>query len=302
MTADGAGTPETPLEPVGQTLARMRKAKHLTGAQLAAAVGMSQPKISRIERGKGLPDPEDIGLIAHALGADDALAQLLIDRAEGFHNRMADWRPAPAGLATMQHSLGEWEAAAQSLRMFEPTIVAGLLQTDGYARSIFAAFQRLTAFDSAGRGESAVLEAVSGRVQRQEIIADERKTFQFVMAETVLMNRLCPPVEMLAQIGRLRELAEQKNVSLSFVPDHALWALPPQHGFILLDDRLVVVDLYNTGTTTRGRLDIDMYQQIFDEFDRTATKDIEPILRKHEASYIALLRQPGASSSRPSAV
>lgn len=292
MIAGEAGTPQTPGEPVGQTLARMRKAKRLTGAQLAAAVGMSQPKISRIERGKGLPDPADIGRIARALGADDLLAHQLTDRAEGFHNRMTDWRPAPAGLATMQHSVGEWEAAAHNLRMFEPTIVAGLLQTDGYARSVFAAFQRMTAYDGAARGESAVLEAVSGRVQRQEIIADESKTFRFVMAETVLVNRLCTPIEMLAQIARLRELAARDNVSLSFVPDHALWALPPQHGFNLLDDRLVVVDLYNTGTTTRGRLDIEMYQRIFDLFESTATDDIEPILGKHEEFYIALLQQP----------
>lgn len=292
MVADQNGSPQAPGEPVGQVLARMRKAKRLTGAQLAAAVGMSQPKISRIERGKGLPDSADIGRIARALGADEVLAQQLVDRAEAFHNRMTDWRPAPPGLATMQHSLGEWEASARSLRMFEPTIVAGLLQTDGYARSIFAAFQRLTAYDGAGRGESTVLEAVSGRVQRQEIVADESKSFRFVMAETVLANRLCTPIEMLAQIARLRELAERDNISLSFVPDHALWALPPQHGFILLDDRLVVVDLYNTGTTTRGRLDIEMYQQIFDLFESTATDDIEPILRKHEEFYIALLQQP----------
>jgi hypothetical protein len=101
---------------------------------------------------------------------------------------------------------------------------------------------------------------------------------------------------MLAQIGRLRELATRENISLSLVPDDALWALPPQHGFILLDDRLVVVDLYNTGLTTRGRLDVEMYQQIFDLFERTATKDIEPILRKHEESFIALLRTPEASA------
>jgi hypothetical protein len=143
---------------------------------------------------------------------------------------------------------------------------------------------------------------VSGRVRRQEIVADETKTFQFVMAETVLMNRVCAPIEMLAQIGRLRELAARDNVSLSIVPADALWELPPQHGFVLLDDRLVVVDLYNTGLTTRGRLDVAMYQQVFDLFDSAATKDIEPILRKHEASYIALLRQPGANSTRPSAV
>jgi hypothetical protein len=263
---------------------------------------MSQPKISRIERGKGLPDPEDIARIARALGADDELTRQLIDQAEGSHNRMTDWRPAPPGLATMQRSVGDWEAATTTFRMFEPTIVTGLFQTSGYAHAVLVAFQSLTAQEGGDMSETAVLEAVSGRVQRQEIIADRNKSFSFVMAETVLKNRVCPPAEMLAQIGRLRELAIRENVSIRIVPEQAIWELPPQHGFVLLDDRLVVVDLYNTGLTSRGRLDAQRYRQVFDSFDRTAVDDIEPILRRYEELYVALLRGSGSSRAQTSSV
>ena len=40
-------------------LARMRRAKGLSGGSLGQLAGMSQPKVSRIENGRGLPDPED---------------------------------------------------------------------------------------------------------------------------------------------------------------------------------------------------------------------------------------------------
>jgi len=269
----------------------MRKGKRLTGAQLAARVGMSQPKISRIERGKGVPDPDDIARIAEALGADPELTGELVRLAETSHNRMMDWRPVPVGLASMQLSIAEWEAGTQTFRLFEPAIVTGLFQTDGYARSVLAAFQRLTAADGGDLSEAATLEAVSRRVQRQEVIADRGKTFHFVMAETVLRNRVCPPAEMLAQIDRLRELAARENVTIQIVPEEALWELPPQHGFFLLDDRLVVVDLYNTGLTSRGRLDAQRYRTVFETFERAATSDIGPILDKYVDLNVGLLRR-----------
>jgi Domain of unknown function (DUF5753) len=217
----------------------------------------------------------------------------LVQLAENSQNRMMDWRPVPVGLASMQRSIGEWEAGTQTFRLFEPSIVTGLFQTDGYARAVLAGFQRLTAADGGDPGESAALAAVSGRVQRQEIVADEDKTFSFVMAETVLRHRICPPAEMLAQIARLRELAARSNVTIKIVPDEALWELPPQHGFVLLDDRLVVVDLYNTGLTSRGRLDAQRYRTVFETFERTATPDIEPILDRYEDLNVELLRRPG---------
>jgi transcriptional regulator with XRE-family HTH domain len=289
------GIPASPDEPVGQVLARMRKAKRLTGGQLAAIVGMSQPKISRIERGQGLPDPEDIGSIARALGADEPLARELMDRAESSHDRMTDWRPTPIGLAGRQKSVAQWEAASKVVRVFEPALVVGLLQTSGYARSVLVAFQRLAGSGAAPMSETAVLAAVSARVQRQEILADAGKTFRFVMTETVLRNHLCPPAEMLAQIAHLRAVsARYSNVSIEIIPDLRPWVVAPQHGFTMFDDRAVIVDLYNTGLTSRGRTDAHIYRQVFDLFEEMAVADIDPLLDKYEKLYVdELLHRPG---------
>jgi hypothetical protein len=195
-----------PDEPVGAILARMRRAQGLSGRKLGQLAGMSQPKVSRIESGKGLPDPQDIGRLARALGAGEEFALALMDRAETAHDRMTDWRPSPIGLAGAQKSLVRWEGAAGTLRCFEPTIVQGLLQTSEYARSLFAAFQEYWAVDGLESSSSAVAEAVSARVRRQEILSDPAKSIRFVLMEAVLSNRFCAPADMLGQIKRLREV------------------------------------------------------------------------------------------------
>ena len=291
--------PADPEEPVGATLLRMRKALRLTGKELADRVGMSQPKISRIERGQGLPDPDDIGRIARELGADDDLVRVLMERAERAHDRLTDWRPTSASLAGRQRSMAQWESTAQVLRTFETAVVPGLLQTSGYVRSILVAFQSLVALDrtappdlAAAADDAALLAAVSGRVRRQEVLADQSKTFRFVLTETVLRSRFCPPIEMLAQIARLREVAAgPEHIVLRIVPDDAVVDIPPMHGFTLYDDRMVIVDVFNTGLVSRGRNDARQYRQVFDWFESRAESDVDPILARYERRYLEELRR-----------
>jgi len=281
--------PPGPEESVGVALARLRKQRKLTGAQLGRLVGMSQPKISRLENGVGFPDPADVGRVARALGADESDALRLVELAEQSHNRMTDWRPLPTELAQRQRGIGEWEAEARAFRVFQPAVVVGLLQTSEYARAILGSFQGLISpgFDDAGRSVS---EAVSARMRRQEILSDPARSFRFVMTESVLGNRLCPPEDMPAQIHRLREVGRQENVSIGIVPAEAAWSTPPFHGFLLLDDDIVSVDLFNTGLTSRGKADIRVYQQVFDDFEAAAVTEIDPILDKYQEIYLDLAR------------
>ena len=289
MTSEHDTSPSF-VEPVGQVLGRLRRQRRLTGAELAERVGMSQPKISRIERGKGHVDPDDVDRIARELGADDQLIQQLIARAGSRQDWLTDWRPVAPGLAERQRNLGSWESGAESFRMFEPSVVTGLFQTSGYAHSVLMGFQRLFAQEGEGETEAATLEAVSGRIKRQEVVADRAKTFRLVLAEAVLAHGVGTPVDMLAQIEKLRKAATSENVSIKIVPMTARWPLVPLHGFMILDERAVFVDLYNTGLTSRGKLDLVRYANVFDAFDAIATEDIEPILAKYDSHYLQLLQ------------
>lgn len=283
---DLPGTPED--EPVGATLARMRRARGLTGAALAAAVGMSQPKISRIEHSKGIPDPADIGIIARALGAGQREAARLMERAEHSRDRMTDWRPTSTDLASRQTTMGDWEASATVNREFQPAVVPGLLQSSGYAEAILMGVQRLIL--DATDPEAVVLAAVAERVSRQQLLADPGRSFRFLITETVLRNEICAPAEMLVQINRMRDVAaRQANVSIGVIPDGVPLELPPMHGFVMHDESMVILDVFNTGILTRGRKDIESYSRVFDLFEAHAVSP-EELLDKYEAYYIDRLR------------
>ncbi|MFD0525672.1 DUF5753 domain-containing protein [Paractinoplanes durhamensis] len=202
---------------------------------------------------------------------------------------MTDWRPTSDSLAGRQESVADWEARAQTILDFQPTVLPGLLQISPYAKAVLRLFQPLARLPVEALTETAVLAAVSARVQRQLVMADRAKSFSFVITESVLKNAPCPPAEMLAQIHHLREIsAEYENVSLIVIPDGRPMTIPPLHGFTLFDQEMVVIDIYNTGLLSRGRRDIEIYHQIF-EMNHDSAEPIAPYLDRYQALYIDAL-------------
>jgi transcriptional regulator with XRE-family HTH domain len=298
-TSGAPSEPEETEESVGAALARMRRERGWTGAELASRIGMSQPKISRIERDRGTSDPGDIGVVARALGADEAVAQALTERAERAHGRLAEWLPATPTIAGRQRTLADWESATEVVRNFEPVLLTGLLQTSGYARAVLRAIQGLHQLDAGQPSEQVVRAAVAARIKRQEVIADRAKTFRFVITEAVLRNEICPAEEMLAQVSVLLELTErQDNVLLGIIPDGTRVEVPPLHGFTLYDDRMVLIDVFSTGLSSRARADLASYRTVFDRYERHVAADSSPILRRYREYYIDRLR-PQAEPTTP---
>jgi transcriptional regulator with XRE-family HTH domain len=252
----------------------------MTGHELAGRVGMSQAKISRLENGIGIHAVGDVRRIAQQLDAPPDLIERLVELTERAGDQMTDWRPARGVVASMQREVEQLEAGTHTFRVFQPAVVVGLAQTNEYMRAVLGA----------AHGIRSVPEAVSVRVRRQEALSDPHREFRFVMTETVLRNRLCKPQYMPAQLQRLRDLAALPNVSLRLIPSDAELTIPPYHGFELLDDRIVIVDVFNTLVTTRGRSDIALYQEVFDRLERNATEDVDPILDRYLDHYLDLAR------------
>jgi transcriptional regulator with XRE-family HTH domain len=278
------GSRDDVATPVGVTLARLRRKAGLTGSQLGKRIGMSQAKVSKIETGATSPSPEDVERLATELGADPAEIERLAHQAEDQRDRVMDWRFGRNDPATWQREIADLEAGAGELRVFQPAVISGLLQTSEFARSVFTTVQDAWR-DSAGR-RTGVSEAVSARVQRQQILDAPDKQFHFVMPETLLHNPLMGPEEMLGQLKRLRDVAGQDNVTMSMIPQDVRWPYPPYHGFSLLDNRYVIIDLFNTIVVTRGQSDIRLYREVFDALESSATRDIEPILDRHRRQYL----------------
>ncbi len=276
--------------PVGAALRLLRRQAGLTEHQLGRRVAMSQAKISRIESGATGVSPDDVGRIARALGAPTDVGNRLVEQAERAHNRMNDWRQAGSVVRTIQSGVGRVEAGVREFRIFQPAVVIGLLQTSEYARTVLDTAYRTRQLVYRETGAEAVSEALSQRMRRQEALADPERRFDFVMTETVLRNRLVAPEHMLAQLDRIRQVAGLPNVSVRVIESDAELELPPFHGFEVLADKSVVVDIFNTSLVARGAEDVQFYRHVFDRLQANATDEIGPVLDRYRRLYLSELR------------
>jgi transcriptional regulator with XRE-family HTH domain len=266
-------------------LARLRRQRGLTGLQLGRLAGMSQAKISKIENGVVAPTPQDVERLARALQAPDKVVADLTDRASGLRDTFTDWRLTAQRLATIQQALAQDEERAARIAVFQVGVVPGLLQTTEYARAILAENTAVLSGNDPGQDTRPAPAAVTVRIQRQEVLEDPDKQFDFVIAESVLSTVVGSPAEMLAQLQRIKAVASQENVRMSILPLDAELAFPPLHGFHVFDDRAVVIDLISTTVVSRGTEDIQVYRAVFDHFRTQATVDIDPIIDRYMFRY-----------------
>jgi transcriptional regulator with XRE-family HTH domain len=258
----------------------------MTGQQLGKLVNMSQSKISRIESGATPVTPRDADRLARALGASPDLVAGLIERAERAQNKVTDMRTASGSISIMQRSVARNEKDVREFRIFQNDLVMGLAQTGEYARAVLTAAQDIREAVHPESEAATVSDALAARVQRQAILADPARRFHLLLTESVLGNAVGGPDTMLGQLGRLRTLAEQPNVTLKVIPSDAPWTLPFVHGFELLDAGSVLIDIYNTSIVATGDQDVALYRYVFDRLDKSATAEVGPILSRYRRRYL----------------
>ncbi|CAN5232939.1 helix-turn-helix transcriptional regulator [soil metagenome] len=240
-------------------LRRLRKERGLTGQQLAESAGMSQSKISKIETGKVLPSPQDVGSLGDALGAKPEDRAQLVRQAEDLLSEFTSWRILHRrGVEVKQVAVAEVEASSRLVRIFQPTIVPGLLQTAEYARRILTEYNRSDGSD--------VSAAVAARLRRQELLYDDSRRFAFVLLEGALRTPYGSAATMLGQLDRLVSLTSLSNVELGVVPWSAPLPAAPLHGFCIYDERLVTVDMMTAEFTVHSAPEIARYQATFAAF------------------------------------
>lgn len=286
MVDERVGPPPTPDEPLGVTLARLRKGAKLTGVQLGQLIDMSQAKISKIETGVVMPSAEDVRAIAEASGAAAEIVEQLVARAGRPRDAMTDY--GRRDTVAWQRIIAEFEAETTTTRTFQPAILSGLLQTSEYARAVFTNVP--AASQVAANGDSGISAAISLRMRRQEILADRTRRFHFIMPETLLESPLVDAVRMSDQLARIGEVARQENVTIGLIPIGTRLPYPPYHGFTLLDDDRVVVDLFNTVIISDGPADLRLYREVFEAFASVSTTDIEPVLDRYLRGYLERAR------------
>lgn len=250
---------------LGQRLRELRQQASLTGRQLAESLSWPASKVSKLENGRQTPTDEDI-VAWTGVTRSEPEAEALLASLHTLEVQHAEWqRQIKMGLRPHQNEIAELDARTRLFRAFESTFIPGLLQTAEYARYRFA--QSITVF----KVKNDINEAVQARVKRQEILYRPDKRFHFVLTESALRYRLCPPEVMLGQLDRLVSFAALPNVRLGIIGFETAYVVAPAHGFWLLDNDRVMVETFSAELNLAQPQEIELYTGIFEQLAAIAS-------------------------------
>lgn len=189
---------------LGAELRRARTAARMSQDQLAQRLGFERTTITKTESGQRTPSAELADAIDVVFPYLDGLFARL-----AAHARIADG-PVPSWFM-------EWleaERVAEILRIWQPLIVPGLLQTPDYARALFKAVQP-------GIGEEELDRLVEARLARQAIFARAQPPYCVVVIdEGALRRRVGSARIMHDQLMHVADISERSNLTLQVTPFH----------------------------------------------------------------------------------
>lgn len=190
-------------------LRRLREQAGLTGDEAADQLGWSGSKISRIETHRIGVKPADLSKLFDLYGVEASRREELSAFASES-SRVGGLDSAIAGLPAEIADYFYAEEEAQSVWNWDPLIIPGLLQTEGYARAIMAGYQamfRLPPADAERR--------IGLRRARQELLTrDPPLQLSVVVNESVLHRKFGGSAVMRPQLLRLAETSELPNVDV----------------------------------------------------------------------------------------
>jgi transcriptional regulator with XRE-family HTH domain len=283
--SDGAGVTnggqDSAVKELGRDLGQLRRAKRIGQGELAALTGLSQSTISRIETGQKTPIPEDVEALLVALGEGGETIARFRARAEALFGRGIDAAEDPIGRFQPQHR--DYEERATTIRVFQPSLVPGLLQTSEYARGVVGQYGAL--FEDPN--PSKVSEAVRERLARQAILDDPSKSFTFLLTESVLEYPVVSPIHMASQLRAMRDAVDRANARLLIIEHGRELPFPTMHGFQIFDDSGVMVETVTTVVRLTTPADLGLYAKLFDAYETRATVDVGPVLARHEERWRA---------------
>ncbi|MCX4738466.1 helix-turn-helix domain-containing protein [Streptomyces antibioticus] len=207
-------TPSERQKRLGAELRKMRLAAQVSTEYAAGLLGIDRAKISNIEAGVRVISPERLRTLAcnydcHDHAYVDALADMAAPSPRSWWDSYRGQLPA----ALMDIAELEWHA--RRVRAGLAMHVPGLLQTDAYARTLFAA-----ALPPLSRAEVELRVAL--RLQRQQVLHREDPIgYVGYVHEAALRVEFGGAKVMRAQLDQLCELSESENIDVRVIPFRA---------------------------------------------------------------------------------
>ncbi|MFJ5266323.1 helix-turn-helix domain-containing protein [Streptomyces sp. NPDC088387] len=195
---------------LGQELRRLRELKGMTAEEVAERLLVSQSKISRLENGRRSISQRDVRDLCGVYEVEDhRIVDSLMQMAKD--SRQQGW----------WHSFGDipysvyigLETDAASLRVYDPQVVPGLLQTRSYAEAlIVGALPEATPVD--------IDKRVQVRLRRQERISAAENPLRLwaVLDEAALRREVGNRQVMIEQLEHLLEMSQLPHVTVQVIP------------------------------------------------------------------------------------
>ncbi|MEU6589233.1 helix-turn-helix transcriptional regulator [Streptomyces sp. NPDC046881] len=222
------------------------------------ALRQASGRLSKIENGSVMPSVVDVEQILTAVGVSEAVKAEYMSVARAAATEATAWRLyRRLGYHRKQQQIQAVESRTTLLRLFQPALVPGLLQTPEYAQAVLGRKQ-LT--------PDQLVRAVGARLARQSILYEPGRQLRFIVTEPVLRWRIVPPLVMAGQLDRLVAVSRLPSVDLRIVPLSVRQTDFPNHSFSIKDDRMVTVETVHAELTVSDPRDVSLYIEKFERF------------------------------------
>jgi transcriptional regulator with XRE-family HTH domain len=196
---------------LGAELRRLREAARRTVADVAAGLGWSPSKLSRIETASIGISGADLELLVDEYGVGDKDRSRLL-ALRGQARQRAWWEAYGDALPDAYETLIGFEAEATAIFTYEAQVVPGLLQTAEYASAVVQA-------DGVYDDPDVINQRVAVRMARQAALTREPPPrLDVVLDEAVLRRPIGGPDLHRRQLLRLLEAAERPEVAIQVLP------------------------------------------------------------------------------------
>lgn len=268
MNTRPASPAQQAREALGLRLREIRKDAGLTGRALAPAAGCHFTKVSRIENGAQAPSEDDIRAWCRACNADDEVPDLIAS-ARAIESMYVEWRrQTRAGMKRLMLKPVSLYERTALFRIYEHSIIPGLLQTAAYSAAILDYF---IDFLGAPNDLDAAIEA---RMKRQEIIYSGNRRFVMILEENVLRTRVGSLETTAEQLDRLLATMSLPRVSLGIIPQAAIRRTFTQVPFWIYDDTMVGVETPTAKLEITQPREVAQYAAMFDHLHQSAVHGI----------------------------
>ncbi len=207
------GSPTVRRRRLAAELRAIRESTGKSGDVVANALKWSPSKISRYELARTGLKLQEVEKLLNYYEISGSQRAHLLDLARDAAQR-GWWEEYADGLSPDYQQFIGLEHEATSIAIWHVEVVAGLFQTEAYARHIIGSYSRVEPIPP-----GMVERLVRVRMQRQQVLArDPEVQFSVILDESILRRRIGNDEVMYQQLQRLARDADRPNVTLRILP------------------------------------------------------------------------------------